>query len=178
MMEERKHLLDYLVQIMMVFGITLLLITVICCLVGDDAKEYSTMFVLGSKGVPANTILQYFLSSACITGFRFLFFTDAVFKKMPIAKRTIALLSSVIALIGIFAYFFGWFPVNDPKCWLVFFVCFGICFAVSAVVSTLKETADNRQLAEGLTKLKEGKNDAGKYIDGPAKAGRRSRKDL
>lgn len=158
MMEERKHLLDYLAQIMMVFGITVSLITVICCLVGDDAKEYSTMFVLGSRGVPANTILQYLLSSVCITGFRFLFFTDAIIKKMSIAKRTIAMLGSVIALIGVFAYFFGWFPVDDPKCWLVFFICFGICFAVSAAVSTLKEAADNRQLAEGLTKLKEGKH--------------------
>lgn len=158
MMEERKHLLDYLGQIMMVFGITVSLITVICCLVGDDAKEYSTMFVLGSGGVPVNTILQYLLSSVCITGFRFLFFTDAIIKKMSIAKRTIAMLGSVIALIGVFAYFFGWFPVDDPKCWLVFFICFGICFAVSAAVSTLKEAADNRQLAEGLTKLKEGKH--------------------
>lgn len=158
MMEERKHILDYLAQIMMVFGITVSLITVICCLVGDDAKEYSTMFVLGSRGVPANTILQYLLSSVCITGFRFLFFTDAIIKKMSIAKRTIAMLGSVIALIGVFAYFFGWFPVDDPKCWLVFFICFGICFAVSAAVSTLKEAADNRQLAAGLTKLKEGKH--------------------
>lgn len=157
-MEERKHLLDYLAQIMTVFGVTLLLITVICCLVGDDAKGYSTMFVLGSRGVPVNTILQFLLSSACITGLRFLFFTDTIIKKMTIAKRTIALLSSVIALTGIFAYFFGWFPVDEPKCWLAFLVCFGICFAVGAVVSTLKESADNKQLAEGLTKLKEGKN--------------------
>lgn len=158
MMEEKKHLLDYLGQIMMVFGITVSLITVICCLVGDDAKEYSTMFVLGSRGVPVNTILQYLLSSVCLTGFRFLFFTDAIIKKMSIAKRTIAMLGSVIALIGVFAFVFGWFPVDDPKCWLVFFICFGICFAVSAAVSTLKEAADNRQLAAGLTKLKEGKH--------------------
>lgn len=158
MMEERKHILDYLGQIMMVFGITVSLITVICCLVGDDAKEYSTMFVLGSRGVPVNTILQYLLSSVCLTGFRFLFFTDAIIKKMSIAKRTIAMLGSVIALIGVFAFVFGWFPVDDPKCWMVFFICFGICFAVSAAVSTLKEAADNRQLAAGLTKLKEGKH--------------------
>lgn len=157
-MEERKHILDYLAQIILIFGITLLVITVICFLVGEDAREYSTMFALGSKGIPINTIWQYLLSSACIAGLRFLFFTDAVFKKMSITKRTIGMVISVIALIGVFAYGFGWFPVNEPKCWIIFLVCFGICFVTSAAVSIWKENTDNKQLSDGLKNLKEGKD--------------------
>jgi hypothetical protein len=158
MMEEKKHLLDYLAQIIQIFGITILVITVICHFTGDEARDYSTMFVLGSKGIPINTILQFLLSSVCVTGIRFLFFSDKIFKKMAIAKRTMAMLISVIALTGIFAYLFGWFPVNQAICWISFFICFGICFIISAVVSYLKETMDNKQLEEALKRLKEEQN--------------------
>ena len=158
-MEERKHLLDYLAQTMIVFGTTLLIITVICHFIGNEAKGYSTMFALGNAGIPVNTILQYLLSSILIMGFRFLFFTDTVIRKMTIAQRTAAMLISTVALIGIFAYLFGWFPVDDPKCWLCFLICFGICFVISSVVSTLKETMDNKQLEAALKNLKEEKTD-------------------
>ncbi|MCH5270363.1 MAG: hypothetical protein J1E83_06390 [Lachnospiraceae bacterium] len=157
-MEERKNLLDYLTQIILIFGITLLVITGICFLVGEDAREYSTMFALGSKGIPINTIWQYLMSSACIAGLRFLFFSDSVFKKMSITRRTIGMVISVIVLIGMFAYGFGWFPVNEPKCWMIFLVCFGICFVISAAVSIWKENTDNKQLSDGLKNLKEGKD--------------------
>lgn len=157
-MEDRKHILDFLTQIILIFGITLLVITAICFLVGEDAREYSTMFALGSKGIPINTIWQYLISSACIAGLRFLFFTDSVFKKMSITRRTIGMVISVIALIGVFAYGFGWFPVNEPKCWIIFLVCFGICFVISAAVSIWKENTDNKQLSDGLKNLKEGKD--------------------
>lgn len=158
MMEERKDLLDYLAQAIMIFGITLLVIAVICLLIGEDAKEYSTMFAMGSIGIPVNTIFQYLLSSVCITAFRFLFFTDTLIKKMSIAKRTILMLISVIVLIGVFAYIFGWFPVDEPKCWIIFLICFGICFTISTIVSVIKETIANKQLADGLKHIKEVQN--------------------
>lgn len=159
-MEERKHILDYLAQVILIFGITLLAITVICGLVGEDAKEYSTMFALGSRGIPLSTVWQYLLSSVCITGLRFLFFTDAVIKKMSVAKRTIAMLVSIIILIGILAYIFGWFPVDEPKCWFIFLACFGCCFVISTVVSVWKEHMDNKQLSDGLKHLKEEQGDS------------------
>lgn len=157
-MEERKHLLDYLAQIIQIFGITILVITVIYHFVGDEAKDDSTMFILGSRGIPIDTILQFFLSSVCVTGIRFLFFSDVMFKKMSIVKRTMAMVLSVVVLTGGFAYFFGWFPVNQAICWISFFICFGICFIISAVVSYLKETMDNKQLEDALKRLKEEQN--------------------
>ncbi len=155
-MEERKNVLDYLTQTMLIFGVTLLAIAFVCRLAGDDAMEYSTMFALGSQGVPINTVWQYLLSSACIAGLRLLFFSDAVVKKMSIVKRTIAMMLSVIALIGIFAWLFGWFPVDELKYWIFFLVCFGISFAASVIASAVKEDMDNKRLEEGLRRLKEG----------------------
>lgn len=155
MIRENKNLLDYMAQTMIVFGVALLAITLFCFLMGDEAREYSSMFVLGSKGIPLNTVLQFLLDSVCITVIRFLFFSDHVIRRMSVAKRTVGMLASVIVLTGLFAYLFGWFPIDNPKCWVSFLISFGICFVISVAVSTLKESIDNKRLEEGLQHLKE-----------------------
>ncbi|MCM1304699.1 MAG: hypothetical protein NC305_16670 [Lachnospiraceae bacterium] len=154
-MRERKNILDYMAQTMIAFGASMLALALFCELVGEEARGFSTMFALGKEGIPSNTILQFLLNSVCIMVIRFLFFSDRVFRKMSIAGRTIGMLASVIALIGVFAYCFGWFPVDDPKCWACFLVSFGICFVIAWAVSAWKESLDNRQLEEGLRHLKE-----------------------
>lgn len=149
-MEERKHLLDYLAQVFSIFGVTLLVISVIGVLTGEEAAEKSTMFRLGSAGIPVETVFQYLLTSVCVTALRFLFFTDILIKKLSVAKRTVGMLAAVIALIGAFSWLFGWFPVDEPEGWIAFFICFGLCFAVSAAVSVIKENVENRQLEDRL----------------------------
>ena len=123
-MEEKKGLLDYLGETFVIFGITLLVIAVTCLMAGEEAKEYSSMFALGREGIPLATIFEYLLSSACVTLLRFLFFSEVLLKKMSVTKRTGGMLISVIAMVGVFAFVFGWFPVDEPKCWAAFFVCF------------------------------------------------------
>ena len=155
MMREKKNLLDYTAQTMITFGAAMLAIIGLCYLVGDEARGYSSIFAMGSAGIPLHTVLEFLLASVCITVIRFLFFSDSVIRKMSIAKRTIGMLASVIALTGLLAYLFGWFPIDDPKCWICFLISFGICFVISTAVSTLKESMDNKRLEEGLQQLKE-----------------------
>ena len=152
---EKKHILDYLSQVMIIFGSTLLAIAVICHFIGEEAQNVSSMFALGNKGIPLHTIFQYLLSSVCIIALRILFFSDRLIKKMPGAMRTVAMLLSVIACIGIFSYLFDWFPVSNPACWGIFLICFAFCFVISLFFSMYKERLDNRQLADALKKLKE-----------------------
>ncbi len=156
-MEERKRLPDYLAEIFIVFGVTLAVIAVMCAAVGDEAREASTMFELGKRGIPLHTVAEYFFSSVCVTILRIVFFSDVLFRRRSVAKRTVGMLASVIALIGLCAYHFGWFPVDEPECWGIFLVCFGICFAVSAAASTIKERLENKKLESGLQSLKEKK---------------------
>lgn len=161
-MREKKNILDYMAQIMIVFGVSMLALTLICRLAGERARGLSTMFALGKEGIPLKTIAQFLLNAVCITLTRFLFFSDRVIRKLSIVKRTIGMLASVIALIGVFAYLFGWFPVDDPKCWVSFLISFGICFAIGWAVSALKEALDNKQLEEGLQHLKERQGEEGR----------------
>ncbi len=154
-MEDRKTIYDYAAQTFFLFGITVAILSVITMIFGEQAGSVSTMFALGSSGIPLSTLLQYLLSSACITLLRFLFFTDTFLKERSVALRTILMVASVILLTGFLAYLFGWFPVNNPKCWLCFFLCFCCCFIISTILSIRKEAADNHKLEKGLQKLKE-----------------------
>ena len=158
-MGERKHFLTYVEQVFMILGVSLLVVTGICAILGEEAQGYSTMFALGSEGIPINTVMEYLLSSVCITALRFVFFTDALIKRWTTAGRTIAMVAAVIILVGVFAYVFGWFPVDNPECWMAFLVSFGICFVLSAVLSVKKERLENKQLERALQQMKESKQE-------------------
>ncbi len=153
-MEERKHLLDYLTQVFTIFGITIFVIGIICTLLGEEAAGESTMFRLGSGGIPVETVFQYLLTSICVTALRFVFFTDVLLKKMSVTGRTVGMLAAVIVLIGVFSCLFGWFPVDEAEGWIAFLICFGICFVISAAVSAYRERVENRRLKDGLENLK------------------------
>ena len=43
----------------MLFGIIVLLMSVFAVIVGDEAKEVSTIFSLGSKGLSFATLIQF-----------------------------------------------------------------------------------------------------------------------
>lgn len=154
-MEEKKTIFDYFGQVFCVFGIAMTIMAVFCLLFGEESKEISTMFALGNKGLPVETMGQFLGVTAFIVGLRFLFFTDVLIKTMSIFMRTLLMLISVVAVIGVFVYCFGWFPVDMWQAWLMFLVCFGISFAVSLLVMSWKEKLENRKMEEGLKKLKD-----------------------
>ncbi|MCM1120908.1 MAG: hypothetical protein NC543_16300 [bacterium] len=152
-MEEKKHLLHYLEQVFVIFGVSILIVEVICRIFGEEARQYSTMFELGNAGVPFHTVLEYLLASVCITVLRFVFFTDVLIRRWSLAARIVGMLSAVTALSGGLSYVFGWFPVSDPKCWAAFFISFGICFVLGTALSAWGERMENRQLEDALQRM-------------------------
>lgn len=158
-MKENNTIFDYLMQVMVVFGFSLLMLNIFCIIFGDDAKGFSSMFALGSQGIPVDTTFQYFVISALIVGMRFLFFTDAIIKDMAIGLRTVCMLGAVLLVIALFVAIFGWFPVNMAKPWIMFSFCFGVSFLGSYIMMRLKEKTENKKLNDALDRLKE-KEDA------------------
>lgn len=155
-MEERKTIFDYLGQVFTIFGFSILVLIVMCTMVGEDAKGYSTLFDLGAEGLTIATMLQFLLAAVTNTLLRILFFTDIVIKKMSLAVRTGCMFGSVIFSILIFNMLFGWFPISDWLAWLSFFVCFGVCTITATRISIVKEKLENRKLEEALQKAKSG----------------------
>lgn len=154
-MEEKRTVFDYLAQVLIIFGFAMLTMNIFCLAFGNSAKEFSTMFELGNRGIPTQTAFQFLCVSVLIAGARFVFFTDIIIKKMLVGSRTICMLTAIIITIAAFVIAFDWFPVNMWQPWAMFFICFGISFLGSYFMTIIRERIENRQMDEALQRLKE-----------------------
>lgn len=158
-MDKKKAFLNYLEQTVTIFGITIVVLIPITALVGEYAKDISSVFCLGSKGISIASLLQFLLNAACICVQRTVFFTDLLLKKSSTTTRIILMILGVTLQVGLFAYCFAWFPIDDPLCWLSYFISFLLCFFLSVTVSSHREKSYNTELENGLRKLKEEHSD-------------------
>lgn len=154
-MEERKTIFDYVGQVFIIFGFSIAVLNLFCIVVGEYAKDVSSIYSMGKEGLSTAAMMQFFGVSVCIAGFRFLFFTDRIIRQMSITVRTVCMLLSIIVLIALCTLIFGWFPVNMWQAWIGFLVTFGLCFVGSMTITQLKERTENRKMEEALQRLKE-----------------------
>ena len=157
-MIKKNSIFDYAVHTMVIWGISILSICLFCALFGESAKEMSTLFRLGNRGISLETLMQFLVLAIVITGLRWVFFTDTLFKKLTVLFRSIWMLTGVIVSVGVFAAIWRWFPVNQVLPWIMFIVCFLVCACISVVVSMLKERSDNRRMQDALERLKSEEN--------------------
>lgn len=155
-MLQKRTIFDFLGNVFMIYGITMGILVALCMLVGEDAREVSTMFMLGKEGLSISTMLQFFLMVVLLVGYEWLFLTDLLIKNWSIIARTVAMLVMVILTVGVFAAVFKWFPVDMAQAWISFLTCFFVCAAVSIGVSALKEKSENKKMQEALERLAQG----------------------
>ena len=154
-MEERKTIFDYTGQVFIIFGFSIVTLNLFCILVGEYAQDVSSIYSMGKDGLSTATMMQFLGVSVCITGLRFLFFTDRIIRQLSITMRTVCMLLSIIALIMACALMFEWFPVDMWQPWAGFLITFALCFAGSMLVTRMKEKTENQKMEEALQKLKE-----------------------
>ena len=77
-MEDRKTILDYIGQVFITFGFSIVALNLFCVFIGGQAKEVSSIYSMGKEGLSVATMMQFLGVSVCITGLRFLFFTDRI----------------------------------------------------------------------------------------------------
>lgn len=153
-MEERKTIIEYIEQVMKIFGFTVIVLNLLCLLFGEDAKEFSSIFGLGKEGIRISTMVQFLSVSVWITLLRFLFFTDIVIKNKGVPFRTCCMIGSVLIIMMVYIWCFQWFPIGEWLCWVMFFGSFGISFVISLGVTALKERTENRRMEEALERIK------------------------
>ncbi|MCH5348245.1 MAG: hypothetical protein J1E40_02885 [Oscillospiraceae bacterium] len=158
-MNNKPTIFDYLSQVFMIFGISILILNIFCLIFGESANDFSTIFSLGSSGLSVKTMLQFLLAIAITIVFRFLFMSDLLINKMSITARIIAMFVAAFLNIMVFVILCDWFPINDPIAWTMFLVSFAVSCTVSTAISICKEKYENRQLSEALQKLKEEENE-------------------
>lgn len=153
-MNKRNTAWDYLTHIMVIWGISVLSISVFALLFGENEKEYSSIFALGSEGISLATLAQFFCLAVIISTLRWVFFTDGLIKRLPIVVRCLLMIAGVILTVGVLAAVYGWFPVNQVMPWVMFLICFFVCAAISVAVSVWKEKSDNQKMQAALERLK------------------------
>ena len=68
-MEEKRSILDYLAQVLLIFGFTMAVINLFCLTFGASAKGFSAMFALGNEGIPVEVVFQFFMIAIFIVVF-------------------------------------------------------------------------------------------------------------
>ncbi|MBP3567769.1 MAG: hypothetical protein J6K04_01255 [Lachnospiraceae bacterium] len=154
-MKRKDDMIQSMGQAMIIFGVTVVVLMIVVLLVGEDAREYSTIFALGYQGLRIDTLAQFLMMAASITGLRRLLFSDGLISRVSMTLRTFLMFFTVILLVAVYATVFGWFPINDLKAWGSFFACFGLCSIASAYIMARKTERENKEMEEALRKLKE-----------------------
>lgn len=155
-MQKKKSIFDFLTNVFVIYGVTILILSVLCMVIGEAAAEYSTMFAFGNDGLAAVTLLQFLLLAFLITAYQWICCTDLLIKNWSVTPRTILMFVLIIVTMGILAKVFGWFPVDMPEAWAGFFISFFVCAAASVGTTLLKEKIENKKLQDALERLKEG----------------------
>lgn len=154
-MDKKNGLLDYLSQVFMNFGITVVILNVFCMIFGEEAQTMSTLFQLGGDGLAVATMMQFLLTISLINGLRVVLMTDLLIKKMPLALRIVAMFASVFGITTAGVIVFGWFPVTDALAWAMFVGCFIISCAISTGISVIAEKQENKKFEDALKRFKE-----------------------
>jgi len=157
-MDSNKTIFDYIRAVLVIFGGTIGIMNIFCLLFGEGAKEYSSMFSLGSRGLGIATTAQFFLISVIIASLRCLFFSDRILKKLTLGLRIVLTYLSVFLAIVVFVVLFDWFPIGQWQPWLGFLLCFGTSVAVSTVVAMKREKSENARMESALKRYKEEKD--------------------
>ena len=153
-MKENTTIFDHIGNILNTFGVSVLVLLFVCGAFGDDAREMSSMFQLGSKGLALETMLQYLAVAVVIEIIRSFFFSDRFIKNASNTLRSGGMVFTIIMVVVLFIIVFDWFPVNKALPWIMFLVSFGICFSIGLWISNIQEKLENKKMEEGLERLK------------------------
>ena len=151
---EKKTIFYYLQHVMIVYGVAVVSQVLFCTLFGEDARGYSSMFSLGSEGIPVTLLAELLVLAVMITVLRWIFFTDTLIKRCSITVRTVLMFLGVILVVGAEAALFHWFPVDQVKPWCMFLLCFLVCAVASVGITTLMEKSENKKMQEALERMK------------------------
>lgn len=152
MMDEKKTFFNYISHAFAIYGIIVVIFMVFSLIIGESTEGYSTLFLLGDKGLTIATLFELLLLSVIITVFQAIFLTDKWIKNMAIVLRHVLFFLGVMITTIIMALAFSWLPVNDIKSWIYFFICFIISCILSVAITRVKECTENKKMQEALEK--------------------------
>jgi hypothetical protein len=160
MYEERNGLpfiVEFLRRFGVVFTITILVISFTGILIArhfPDTQYISTLFILGSTGLPYSAIVQLAACSLVLAVYSMLFFSERLLTKMRFMWRFFYLYLLTLLTVSIFSMIFGWFPADNPLSWISFILWLTICFTFAYILTRLKFKLENKKINKLLEDYK------------------------
>jgi hypothetical protein len=161
-MHEKENGIPFIVELLRYFAafftISIFNMSIAGLLFADAipvTPAMSTIFVLGSAGLPYGSIFQ--LAGCCLilAGFGIFLLTDRVFIKMRFLLRYFLFLLAYLFTIFIFTIIFRWFPIDNITVWIVCILTSFFCLVVISGVTLLKFKLQNKKYNALLEKYKE-----------------------
>ena len=119
-----------------------------------DAQNVSSLFALGSAGLPYPVIFQLAGLAIVLTIFSRLLFSSFLEAKMPYLLRVFLLLVANLFTTSIFVLSFKWFPLDNIWIWLTFFLASFISSAIAVALSILLVIFENKKYNKLLENYK------------------------
>ncbi len=158
-MSKKEYIFQFLNKMFSIFGITIVVLSLFCLIIGEKVQHVSTLFDMGYAGLSLETIFQILLASFFITAINTLVFSDLLKLYISKTKRIVILVSFVFATIFIFIHLFKWFPTDILMTWLLFGLCFIISSAISIYITFITEKTDDKNMEIALKEFKEKLNE-------------------
>ena len=73
---KKNTVFDFLTHIMVVWGISIMFLSIFVFLFGESAKELSSLYSLGKAAISIGTLMQFLLLATVVTALRWLFLSD------------------------------------------------------------------------------------------------------
>lgn len=137
-----------------IFSVTVLSIALLGQIVGEESKEISTLFALGSKGLTFSTVMQLLGSSLIITAITKFVLSSKWMEKVMARWKITIMLFGILATIVCFILVFDWLPAENINAWIGFAATFGSGFAICTIAMTIKTKMENEKYERSFLEYK------------------------
>ena len=152
MMEEKKTVFYYVRQAFATYGVIVLVFAIMSIVIGERTKDYAALFFMGNAGMSMPILMELLLLAVIITLAQVVFLTDTWIMNMSMMIRNVLFFVSVLIVIVFMIVAFNWFPTRDMTAWFGFIISYALSMIISALITILKERAENTKMQEALDK--------------------------
>ena len=155
--QMNKRVISFIKDFLEISASIIFIFTILTIAFGENARNISSFFQLGSAGIAVESLLQLFAFVFFICLFKLIFLTDLFFNSLKGFVRYILFFTLVTVVLLILACCFKWIS-NELEYWTVFLSSYAFSTIVSTIVSNLINKNEDKKLNDAIKIIKENPN--------------------
>lgn len=150
----KNKISEFINKTFFIFGIIIFFLALESLVVGDSAKEVTTIFAIDGFGLPTKIIFQFLGLSMVVVVINQMMFHPKFLVNFSDKNRLILTVGLCFIAALLFIVIFKWFEMDSMISWGYFILCFLISYGLSNILATSKEKRENKKLEEALKEYK------------------------